>query len=127
MIPLLLSSRANVNDQDRRGETALMEAVWKGHAKIVRYLINAGADPLLADNSGHTAVALAVMTKNGKIGTFLRKRLKSSSMSRTRIVSSSGLAKNPKGTIVSSRTFQMEKSLHPRKGEEFPFAVPHPH
>ncbi|MFA6262893.1 MAG: ankyrin repeat domain-containing protein [Candidatus Babeliales bacterium] len=41
--------------QNTMGRTALMEAALYGHAEIVRFLIDAGADPCVQDNDGETA------------------------------------------------------------------------
>ena len=81
---------------------------------------------MLTDNSGHSAVALAVMAKNGMIDAYLRKTLKSSRMNGHRIVSSPGIARDRTGTVISSRKFHMGRTIHPERGEDFPFSVPHP-
>lgn len=103
-----------------------MEAAWKGHSQIVQDLIGAGADPLLADNAGHTAVALAMQMKNGKIESSLRKAMKAAVVSGNRIVSSSHIYKAPGNSLSSGRPFTMEKPRRPKPGEDFPFSVPHP-
>ena len=64
----LLGAGADVNSQDRYGQTALMLAARHGHLEAVRVLIDSGADLdhtakyhlsalMIATINGHTAVA----------------------------------------------------------------------
>ena len=62
MVELLLGWEADVNARDQRGYTALMYASWKGHADIVRILIDRGADVRSVDSeTGYTPVLLAAL------------------------------------------------------------------
>lgn len=45
----LLATGLSVNATNHKGETALMEAAYKGHPEVCEYLINKGADPLILD------------------------------------------------------------------------------
>ena len=60
---VLLTSGADVNYTDEKGESALMTAAYKGHAHIVQVLINAGAEVNAQDKSlygpGFTALMWA--------------------------------------------------------------------
>ena len=52
--------RGYVNVKTNSGMTPAMWAAIKGHADVLRQLINAGADPNIIDNDGDTARSLAV-------------------------------------------------------------------
>lgn len=52
-------SGAHVNARNKHGTTALMRAASHGHARMVRALLERGADPNLARNDKFTALALA--------------------------------------------------------------------
>ncbi|MGI9500629.1 MAG: ankyrin repeat domain-containing protein [Geminicoccaceae bacterium] len=56
---LLLSRGAEIDRLDDRGRSALMIAAERSHPEIVRYLIEAGADPKLEDKEGMRALDLA--------------------------------------------------------------------
>jgi ankyrin repeat protein len=56
---LLLKHGAKVNDQDRFGRSALMDAAFKGQVKTVKFLLANGANPRLKDDDGKTAWDLA--------------------------------------------------------------------
>ena len=49
----------NVNARNQHGMTALMRAAYHGHARMVRALLDYGADPNLTRNDKFTALALA--------------------------------------------------------------------
>ena len=55
----LLASGADVNETTNGGQTALILAIIFGHTKLVRMLLNAGADPQMRDNLGLNAVEWA--------------------------------------------------------------------
>ncbi len=55
----LLEKGAAVNAHNRRGETALMYAAWRGYADIVRLLLAHQADADLKNQQGDTAAMLA--------------------------------------------------------------------
>jgi ankyrin repeat protein len=54
---VLLEHHAAVNAQDNRGTTALMLAAEHLHPKVVAILLRHGADPLIRNNAGATAVS----------------------------------------------------------------------
>lgn len=62
------------NDVD--GWTPLEEATLKGNIEIVKLLLNNGADPLLKDKKGNTALDLAVNFGKGEIVKALRDKIK---------------------------------------------------
>ena len=69
----LLKARANIDDQNRKGETALIYASKTGKYEFVKTLIQNGADAELRDKSGKSALDLANMNNHVEIATFLAK------------------------------------------------------
>ena len=66
----LLDKGANIHLQDKNGATPLHRAVRTRCAAAVQFLLQAGADPTTANNSGSTAFHLAVQnTGRGGTGT----------------------------------------------------------
>jgi|GEM_PF-4103199 serine/threonine-protein phosphatase 6 regulatory ankyrin repeat subunit A len=60
LVQFLLDHGANVNDQDPTGKTPLMIAArFLNSEEIIDILSNAGADPLLTDHDGNTALSIA--------------------------------------------------------------------
>ena len=55
----LIKDGANPNAVDKDGDTALMQAAWKGHAEIAKILLSAGANPDAARDDGTTALHVA--------------------------------------------------------------------
>lgn len=55
----LFANGAHVNARNKHGMTPLMKAASKGHAQMVRALLERGADPNLTRNDKFTALALA--------------------------------------------------------------------
>jgi ankyrin repeat protein len=55
----LLRAGANVNAQDRNGNTALMEAAEDGNVSAAKLLLEAHADRTLKNASGQTALSIA--------------------------------------------------------------------
>ncbi len=60
VIKALIQARFPVNNRNRTGSTALLLAVRNGDESAARALLAAGADPFAADNSGASAVSIAL-------------------------------------------------------------------
>ena len=69
------NNHANVNEQDRKGNTVLMLASMRGYTEIARLLIEAGADLDLKNKKGKTALILAIECGCGEIATLLAQKL----------------------------------------------------
>lgn len=54
-----LLARADINARNEHGMTALMRASYHGHVKLVRALLDHGADPNVVRNDNFTALSLA--------------------------------------------------------------------
>ena len=52
-------SRASINERDRKGETALIRAVKARNVELISDLLDLGADPLVQDNAGVSALYYA--------------------------------------------------------------------
>jgi ankyrin repeat protein len=70
---LLVSKGANVNVQDNRGRTALMEAVERRNRPIVELLLQHGANPYLRDKQDIDAILIAQSKGYDLILDMLRK------------------------------------------------------
>ena len=57
LVRLFLKAGAEINHQDRYGETALFQAIQEEHLAVVRVLLEAGADVNLKDHQGQTEKA----------------------------------------------------------------------
>ena len=57
---------ADVNTTNNRNVTALMEACKEGNLDTIKTLLNAGADPNIADIDGHTWIHYAIIADNSK-------------------------------------------------------------
>ncbi len=60
VIRTLVQARFPVNNRNRTGSTALLLAVRNGDEAAARALLAAGADPFAADNSGASALSIAL-------------------------------------------------------------------
>jgi hypothetical protein len=67
----LLARGADINQQDKSGETALMHAVSSGYADIVTLLLARGANINLKDNNDNTALMHATEQNNTQIISML--------------------------------------------------------
>lgn len=56
----LLDAGVSPDTRSPTGRTPLMEAAEGGHVELIQLLLSAGADPNLVDDSGHSALLLAV-------------------------------------------------------------------
>ncbi len=59
VLELLLEFKAKVDEQNILGETALMKAAQAGHIDLVKRLLVAGANKILCNKNGKTALDLA--------------------------------------------------------------------
>ncbi len=66
MLSSLIADGYPVNNRNRTGSTALLLAVQSGSPENARVLLAAGADPYATDNSGESAVSIA-LTKNSAL------------------------------------------------------------
>jgi ankyrin repeat protein len=55
----LIKNNADVNSIDLSGNSVLMSTCLKGHTRIVKMLLHAGADPFLQNAQGRTALDFA--------------------------------------------------------------------
>ena len=63
---------ADLNQQDRKGSTALLWAVARREPELVQILLDRGADPSRVDRDGTTPLALAEQKGLGEIAGILR-------------------------------------------------------
>jgi ankyrin repeat protein len=71
MVKMLLAHGANVNTQDKTGQTPLMAAAAGGNLAVVKLLVGARADIRALDNAGHTAQWYAKNAGHKKIAQYL--------------------------------------------------------
>lgn len=69
----LVDKGVNVNTQDERGSTPLMEAVWAGHADVVNFLIERKADVNVKKTDGSSALTVAKSKNNRAITEAIEK------------------------------------------------------
>jgi len=70
-----LRSGQDVNSRDDKGQTPLIIAAAKGHAKICSILLEAGANPALKDSAGYTALNVAINQKRSDVWELLQRHL----------------------------------------------------
>ena len=73
-VRFLCARGAHVDDRDRIGWTALMNAAWQGHLDTTRALLRAGADPRVEDFEGNTAEAWAHKGRHDDVARLLAAR-----------------------------------------------------
>ncbi|KAI5103738.1 KN motif and ankyrin repeat domain-containing protein 4 isoform X2, partial [Silurus meridionalis] len=74
-VRLLLAHGANVNAQDQAGTTALISACDRGHADVVRILLqDPGCDVNLTDKGSRSALSLATQASHTEIADLLKAR-----------------------------------------------------
>jgi len=73
-VALIKSAKIDINSQDSTGNSALAQAVRKGHLAVVRLLINEDADLNIRTNAGNSILMLAVLAKNPAIVELLLTR-----------------------------------------------------
>lgn len=71
ILKLLLDAKANINQQDDSGYSALVHATTKGHLECVQFLIQQNANVELTDKYGATALIRAARSKNYAIAEAL--------------------------------------------------------
>ncbi|MBI2189468.1 MAG: ankyrin repeat domain-containing protein [Acidobacteria bacterium] len=70
---LLLAARANVNDADAWGVSAMVLAAHAGHRELVEFLLEKGADPN-SSAAGFTALHIAIMRRDERMAAALLAR-----------------------------------------------------
>jgi hypothetical protein len=65
-IVVLLENGLDIDAQNIDGRTPLMLAALSGDEKLTEYLLEYGADKVLKDNSGQTAIDLGIKSRNEK-------------------------------------------------------------
>jgi hypothetical protein len=73
ILKLLLANGADINLQDKHGDTALSTCCNNAQTPLVEFLLKAGADPNLANRAGNTALHLAVDGKSEELVRLLLK------------------------------------------------------
>jgi RNA polymerase primary sigma factor len=68
-----LQSGHDVNSRDDKGQTPLIIAAAKGHAKICSILLEAGANPALKCLAGFTALDVAINQNRSDVGELLQR------------------------------------------------------
>lgn len=76
ILKLLLEHQARVDAPAPNGTTALMMAARGGHIYSVKLLLDAGADPLLKNQQGYDAIAMAKLFNNTEIVEGLQYQIK---------------------------------------------------
>lgn len=71
-VSMLIQLGANINWQNTIEKTALMLAAEKGHTRVFKELLVAGADDSLCDKEGHTALAIATMRDDSELISILK-------------------------------------------------------
>lgn len=70
------ASSQHVNETNADGYTALMMAAAHGHLEVCLLLLEHGADPLLKDNYGRTALDKAIRYNHPKVQELLQPLMK---------------------------------------------------
>ena len=71
---MLIEYKANVNAQDERGFSALMEAVRNNNPEAVKFLLDHNANPDLVNCDGQTALSIAESRKSADVISLFNKR-----------------------------------------------------
>eukprot|EP00276_Gloeochaete_wittrockiana_P008246 CAMPEP_0184655204 /NCGR_PEP_ID=MMETSP0308-20130426/12817_1 /TAXON_ID=38269 /ORGANISM="Gloeochaete witrockiana, Strain SAG 46.84" /LENGTH=1011 /DNA_ID=CAMNT_0027091533 /DNA_START=381 /DNA_END=3416 /DNA_ORIENTATION=+ len=98
MARLLLESGAAVNAQNKRGYTALHWCVYHNNEELALLLMEAGADPCLADEEGRSPLALAPPDLLPKLLSYYNTRL--SPLTTPSSSSSSSLTPNEQEPVI---------------------------
>jgi ankyrin repeat protein len=73
IIEKLISKKADLDQQDIQGKTALIYAAFNNNFEIAQFLVKAGANSKLADNEKRTALDYAKFNKNTQLIILLDK------------------------------------------------------
>jgi uncharacterized protein len=71
---LIKSGKIDIDSQDSTGQSALSQAVRRGHLEVVRLLVNEDADLNIRTNAGNSVLMLAVLAKSPAIVELLLTR-----------------------------------------------------
>jgi hypothetical protein len=71
--PSMNAQRGALDARDELGRTALMLAVMQNRPDVARLLLDRGADPNVADNSGHTPLQQAKQAHLGEMAAMLER------------------------------------------------------
>ena len=71
LVDLLIRRGANANQNNLRGDTAILLASMAGRFSVVRYLLRVGADPLVVNINGYDALTLAMRGAHGVVEDLL--------------------------------------------------------
>lgn len=63
----LLKTSCDVNTRNKKGQTAIMMAALFGRTAQIKMLVDAGANPSIADDAGNTAAGLANQQGNDEL------------------------------------------------------------
>jgi ankyrin repeat protein len=63
-VKYLVANNFRINENDDYGETPLIVAAKLGNPDLTRYLLDAGADPIIADREGRTSLMWAAQSKD---------------------------------------------------------------
>lgn len=74
IVQRLLSAGANVNAQDAKGWTPLMEIVVSDRIDIVKLLLKKGADTSIKNKDGKTALDIAIISKANNTIQYLKSK-----------------------------------------------------
>lgn len=74
---LLITSGYNINVEDYDGNTPLHYTIFNNNLKVLKILLDAGADPIIKNNDGYTPAIFALkFGSRQKIYNILKDRLK---------------------------------------------------
>jgi cytohesin len=64
---LMLDRGADIEARDHRRNTPLLRAAWQGNQRMVRFLLDRGADPLVCDEIGQSALHFAAQNSDADV------------------------------------------------------------
>lgn len=73
MVAFLIRRGANLDWRDWMGKTALYHAVEEGDASVAKIILEAGADPNIADSGGTRPLSVAARQRNAEMTALLKK------------------------------------------------------